>query len=207
MGEFKRQNSKREKNDRLFGMLFDKVRKKVIHGVCSFQFSILHYNVSLHKIKTMKYLILVLLSVMSLSAYSQLDRKAIYTALASDSKEVVQKQLEGIQDAKESSEVKAFKGALQMKAAQFQKTAKDKMNLFNTGKKLLESEIKSNDGNVEYRFLRLLIQENAPKQLKYNGNIEEDVMSIVAGYSKLKESTKTALESYAKKSTSLKGLL
>ncbi|MNY42804.1 hypothetical protein D3C86_1777290 [compost metagenome] len=93
-----------------------------------------------------------------------------------------------------------------MKAAQFQKTAKDKMNLFNSGKKLLESEIKSNDGNVEYRLLRLLIQENAPKQLKYNGNIEEDAAAVMIGYSKLKEATKTALESYAKKSESLKGL-
>lgn len=155
----------------------------------------------------MKYVIFLLISIFGLNANAQLDRKAIYGALASDSKDLVQKQLDGIQNVKESSEVKAFKGALQMKAAQFQKTAKDKMALFNSGKKALESEIKSNDGNVEYRFLRLLIQENAPKQLKYNGNIEEDVMSIVSGYSKLKESTKTAIESYAKKSASLKGLL
>lgn len=154
----------------------------------------------------MKFLIFLSLTLITFHSEAQLDRKAIYSALASDSKEVIQKQLDGIQNAKESSEVKAFKGALQMKASQFQKTAKDKMNLFNGGKKALESEIKSNDGNAEYRFLRLLIQENAPKQLKYNGNIDEDVISIVAGYSKLKESTKTAIESYAKKSSALKGL-
>ncbi len=154
----------------------------------------------------MKFLIFLSLTVFTFNAKAQLDRKAIYGALASDSKEVIQKQLDGIQNVKESSEVKAFKGALQMKAAQFQKTAKDKMNLFNAGKKVLESEIKSNDGNAEYRFLRLLIQENAPKQLKYNGNMDEDVIAIVAGYSKLKESTKTAIESYAKKSSALKGL-
>lgn len=155
----------------------------------------------------MKYLICSLIAIFAFNSNAQLDRKAIYTALASDSKEVVQKQLDGLQSLKESSEVKAFKGALQMKAAQFQKTAKDKMALFNSGKKILESEIKSNDGNVEYRFLRLLIQENAPKQLKYNGNLDEDVMAIVAGYSKLKESTKTAIASYAKKSASLNGLI
>lgn len=155
----------------------------------------------------MKFLIFLSLTVFTFNANAQLDRKAIYNALASDSKDIVQKQLDGIQNVKESSEVKAFKGALQMKAAQFQKTAKDKLNLFNAGKKLLESEIKSNDGNVEYRFLRLLIQENAPKQLKYSGNVDEDVTAIITGYSKLKESTKTALESYAKKSSSLKGLL
>ena len=155
----------------------------------------------------MKFLTFLFLTVLSIHANAQLDRKAIYNALASDSKEIVQKQLEGIKTAKETSEVKAFKGALQMKAAQFEKTAKDKMALFNTGKKILETEIKSNDSNVEFRFLRLLIQENAPKQLKYNGNIEEDVLNIVAGYSKLKESTKTALEAYAKKSASLKGLI
>ncbi len=154
----------------------------------------------------MKYLFL-LITIFSLNANAQLDRKAIYNALAGDSKELVQKQLDGIENMKESSEVKAFKGALQMKAAQFQKTAKDKMTLFNSGKKVLESEIKSNDGNVEYRFLRLLIQENAPKQLKYNGNIEEDAAAVIVGYSKLKESAKTAVESYAKKSASLKGLL
>lgn len=155
----------------------------------------------------MKFLTFIFITVLTWNTQAQLDRKAIYTALASDSKEVVQKQLDGIVGMKESSEIKAFKGALQMKAAQFQKTAKDKLNLFNAGKKLLESEIKSNDGNVEYRFLRLLIQENAPKQLKYNGNIEEDVLNIVSGYSKLKESTKSAIESYAKKSASLKNLL
>jgi hypothetical protein len=155
----------------------------------------------------MKYILVLLITILSLNVNAQLDRKAIYSALASDSKELVQKQLDGLQGMKESSEVKAFKGALQMKAAQFQKTAKDKMALFNSGKKVLESEIKSNDGNVEYRFLRLLIQENAPKQLKYNGNIDEDVAAIIAGYSKLKESTKTAVESYAKKSASLKGLI
>lgn len=155
----------------------------------------------------MKFLIFLSLTVFTFHSNAQLDRKAIYSALASDSKDAVQKQLDVIENAKESSEVKAFKGALQMKAAQFQKTAKDKLNLFNAGKKMLESEIKSNDGNVEYRFLRLLIQENAPKQLKYNGNVDEDVTAIVTGYSKLKESTKTALESYAKKSSSLKGLI
>lgn len=155
----------------------------------------------------MKALILVTICFLGFSVRAQLDRKAIYTALASDSKELVQKQLDGLQNAKESSEVKAFKGALQMKAAQFQKTAKDKMELFNAGKKTLESEIKSNDGNVEYRFLRLLIQENAPKQLKYNGNISEDATAIIAGYSKLKEATKAALETYAKKSASLSGLI
>lgn len=155
----------------------------------------------------MKFLTFLFITVLTLNTNAQLDRKAIYTALASDSKEIVQKQLDGIQSAKETSEVKAFKGALQMKAAQFEKTAKDKLTLFNAGKKILETEIKSNDSNVEYRFLRLLIQENAPKQLKYDGNIEEDVLNIVAGYSKLKESTKTAIESYAKKSASLKGLI
>lgn len=160
----------------------------------------------MHKIVYMKYLVL-LITIFSLNANAQLDRKAIYSALASDSKELVQKQLDAMQTIKESSEVKAFKGALQMKAAQFQKTAKDKMALFNSGKKILESEIKSNDGNAEYRFLRLLIQENAPKQLKYNGNIEEDAAAVIVGYSKLKESVKTAIESYAKKSASLKGLL
>lgn len=159
------------------------------------------------KFKPMKYILFLFVTTLSLQVTAQLDRKAIYTALASDSKEIVQKQLDGIRNMKESSEVKAFRGALEMKAAQFEKTAKDKLNLFNAGKKVLESEIKSNDGNVEYRFLRLLIQENAPKQLKYNGNVEEDVTAIITGYSKLKESTKNAVESYAKKSASLKGLL
>ena len=159
------------------------------------------------KIVGMRFLVLIMVCFLGLNSYAQLDRKSIYSALASDSKELVQKQLDALENVKESSELKAFKGALQMKAAQFQKTAKAKMDLFNAGKKTLESEIKSNDGNVEYRFLRLLIQENAPKQLKYNGNIDEDVLAIMAGYSKLKESAKTALEAYAKKSSSLKGLL
>jgi hypothetical protein len=153
----------------------------------------------------MKYLLLLCV-VISGTAFGQIDRKSIYTALSSESKQVLTNEIEKLGREKESDEKEAFLGALKMKLSGFQKTPKDKLSMFNEGKKLLEDQIKSNSDNAEFRFLRLLIQENAPKQLKYNGNIEADAAKILASYTSLPEATKNAIAKYAKKSSNLIGL-
>ena len=68
---------------------------------------------------------------------------------------------------------------------------------------MLEAVISANPKNVEYRFLRLIVQENAPKVLKYNTKIKEDAKIIKAGYQKVTSSVKQAIVSYAKKSVNL----
>ncbi len=102
-----------------------------------------------------------------------------------------------------NSDQKAYYGAILMKSAEFQKTPSDKLKKFKQGKELLENVIGSNPTNTEYRFLRLIIQENAPKLLKYNSNISEDVKLIQDNYPKLSKEIKTAIVNYSKTSSNL----
>ncbi len=50
-----------------------------------------------------------------------------------------------------------------------------KLSSFNSGKAGLEKAIKNAPKNPEYRYLRLLVQLNAPFFLGYNGSIQSDV--------------------------------
>lgn len=49
-----------------------------------------------------------------------------------------------------------------------------KWNLFNEGKNILETAIKSDINNAELRYLRLTIQMNAPHFLGYKSNVNTD---------------------------------
>lgn len=80
------------------------------------------------------------------------------------------------------------------------KSAAKKIATFKAGGKLLESAIQSDPNNAEYRFIRLTIQEHAPKILKYNKNIEEDKVLILKGYKKMDSKTRAYVLDYAKQS-------
>lgn len=103
-----------------------------------------------------------------------------------------------------SDDQQAYLGAIGMKTAEFQKSAGDKLKKFKEGKVLLEKAIQSHPNNVEYRFLRLMIQENAPKILGYNSNIKEDVSLIKANINKVPKEIKTAITNYSGVSENLK---
>jgi hypothetical protein len=99
----------------------------------------------------------------------------------------------------------AFKGALLMKQAQYQKKNSDKLSLFKKGKSLLEQSITTNNTlQAEKRFLRLVIQEKAPSIVNYSKNISEDATFIQQHYNELDAYTKTIVVKYANQSAALK---
>ncbi|NLX73739.1 MAG: hypothetical protein GXY94_10640, partial [Bacteroidales bacterium] len=61
--------------------------------------------------------------------------------------------------------------------------------------------------NIEYRFIRLIIQEQAPSIVRYRDNIEEDSALIIAAYQGLDERLKRELQRYAATSQVLNSLL
>ena len=96
---------------------------------------------------------------------------------------------------------KAFEGALLMKKSSFFKSPNQKLKCFKKGHALLENEIQAHAGNVEFRFLRFMIQEHAPQILKYNRNIQEDKKSIQTNYKSLNADLKKAIENYVRTSS------
>lgn len=91
----------------------------------------------------------------------------------------------------------AYKGAVKTLMADFAKKVKDKKDYFKQGVELLESALNSNPQNIEIRYLRLSVQEHAPKFLKYHDNIIEDKAIILGNYSSISpKSLKTVIKEY-----------
>ncbi len=134
-----------------------------------------------------------------------LDKKSIYDALSSEKESVIKQQIASLKK-QSSADARAFRAVFTMKSAQFEFAPWSKLSVFNAGKALLEKEITTSSSNVEYRFLRLMIQENAPAIVMYSSNITADSKLIKAGYTKLNSDTKDFILKYSKKSTALKGL-
>ncbi|MEQ8220091.1 MAG: hypothetical protein RH981_17780 [Arenibacter sp.] len=96
----------------------------------------------------------------------------------------------------------AYKGAVSALTAKYTKDNTERKELFKNGVLLLEFAISQKPENIEIRCLRLSIQENSPKFLKYRSNIEEDKTFILNHYEKTNsKAVKDFVKSYILQST------
>ncbi|MCP4976714.1 MAG: hypothetical protein GY931_11175 [Maribacter sp.] len=79
----------------------------------------------------------------------------------------------------------AYKGAVSTLMAKYTTKAKEKKEFFKVGVEFLEYALIKDPNNIEIRCLRLSVQENSPKFLKYRANIEEDKRFILDHYSSI----------------------
>jgi len=131
------------------------------------------------------------------------DKSAFYIAMASAEMTDIDTEL-SIVKVSSIPEKQAYEGALLMKKSGMIKKAKDKMSMFKEGRGKLEESVAKEKDNTEYRFLRLIIQEHAPKVVKYRSNLEEDSKMIRLNYNSLSLTLQEAIFNYSKKSTILK---
>ncbi len=132
------------------------------------------------------------------------SKSEFFKTLSGNDPVSMSRMIEKISKAPDGSDQSAYLGTMKMKQAEHQKTPKEKLALFKQGKDLLEKTIAKQPEKAEYRFLRLMIQEHAPKVLKYSANIKEDIKIISSGYHSMPADVKTAVASYAKVSDNLK---
>ncbi|MGB4844414.1 MAG: hypothetical protein WBP16_08110 [Ferruginibacter sp.] len=150
--------------------------------------------------------LMLLLSTIGIQANSQkagFDKSAFYNAMSSDKLETINEQLSIVKSAS-VTEKEAYEGALLMKKAGLVTKAKEKLSLFKSGRAKLEASIKKDNSNTEFVFLRLIIQEHAPKMVKYNADIENDSLQIRTNYKTLSPVVQQAISDYNKKSKVLK---
>src|SRR5690554_2513105 len=96
----------------------------------------------------------------------------------------------------------AYKGAVATLMANFAKRVKDKKAYFTEGAQLIEEAVKAASQDIEIRYIRLSVQENAPKFLKYNDSIEADKAFVLSHLPEVESSSlKTEITSYIKNST------
>ena len=74
--------------------------------------------------------------------------------------------------------VQAYVISLEMKQAEYKHFPWQKLNIFNKGKQKLERLISKNKTNADLRYVRLVIQEQLPKLLNYNSEIENDKLFL-----------------------------
>ncbi len=134
---------------------------------------------------------------------SIINKPDFYKALESGNIAAIDEQLNKVKAAP-SSETTAYEGTLLMKKAQLVSKSKEKLDLFKSGRSKLESCISKYNENTEFRFLRLIIQENAPKVVKYNANLGEDSGQIQANFTSLTPHLQQVILDYSRKSNILK---
>jgi hypothetical protein len=148
------------------------------------------------------FICLLLLSTV-VSAQNAFNESKFFESLESNDIQTVEASLKMVQRST-IKEKEAYRGALLMKKAGLVSGPRAKLNLFKEGHGLLEKAIDKEPSNVTYRFLRMIIQENAPWILNYNDDIEVDAKVITVKFDTLSPAIKSAVIYYGKKSKYLR---
>jgi hypothetical protein len=127
--------------------------------------------------------------------FQSVDKAAFYSALAYASLEQIDKELTSV-TATTAPEREAYKGALLMRKAGLLPRPKEKLAAFKSGATLLESCLANDSANVEYHFLRLIIQEHAPKIVHYDKDQEKDSQIITRSFHTLSPVLQKAILDY-----------
>lgn len=160
----------------------------------------------------MKYLIVVIqlfaIVLLNVAVYGQeavpeFKKAVFYKVMAGSSEPDINNEL-SILKVSSFAGKEAFEGALLMKKAGMAGAAKKKLNLFKEGRIKLERTLDKDSLNVEFRFLRLMIQEHAPGILGYKKELGKDSRFIQENFRKLPEVVQQAVTDYSNKSKVLK---
>ncbi len=89
---------------------------------------------------------------------------------------------------KDNKVLVAYKGAVLTAMAKYTKGKKDKKNYFKEGAELLEYATAAQPNDIEIRTIRLSVQENAPKFLKYNSSKSIDKAFILNNFKSVSSS-------------------
>ena len=147
----------------------------------------------------MKIILSILFSSLYIMNLSE-DLDNYYTVFSGKSIQNINQLIKELDQLELTTFNNAYKGALLAKKANFEESVTEKIKIFKTGVQLLEIEIKKFPKETEFRFLRLCIQENCPKILRYNKNLDEDAKIITNNFSKLTNKLKIIIANYAKTS-------
>lgn len=145
------------------------------------------------------FLILPVCTLYAQESSKNIERSAYYDVFASKDVEAIDAQLNLLEELT-FKEKEAFEGALLMKKAEVVQGPAKKLSLFKSGHEKLEKAISEDSSNTEYRFLRLIIQENAPKILGYHNEVEEDSAHIMDHIKELSSTIQEAVLDYSKRS-------
>jgi hypothetical protein len=156
-----------------------------------------------NRMRTRVLFIVMAVSVTFSWAQKTFNEATFFAAIASEDLSLVDNQITSLKRLA-IKERDAYVGALMMKKAGLVSPIRTKLNLFKEGHAKLQQAIKKDPTNGTYRFLRLIIQENAPGILNYNDDIKEDSRFVNQVFDTLSPVVKNAALDYGKRSKALR---
>jgi len=127
------------------------------------------------------------------------DKPGFYEVLASGKLSDIDKELD-LLNTESIPEKEAYEGTLLMRKSGLLKIPAEKLRFFKRGRIKLESALLKDSSNCEYHFLRLTIQEHAPKVVKYNAELENDKQYILKNFKDLSPVVQKVIIDYSKNS-------
>src|SRR5690606_11444536 len=94
----------------------------------------------------------------------------------------------------------AYKGASLTLKARFLADRGDKKKMVAEGIKTIETAVVASPKQVEIRLVRLAVQENSPKILKYKMNMAEDKQMILTNFAGQPKAVQSLIKRYAQQS-------
>ncbi|HEY8687706.1 MAG TPA: hypothetical protein VIM07_00615 [Chitinophagaceae bacterium] len=131
--------------------------------------------------------------------YQNFDRSNFYAVMAAGKLDEINDQL-ALLNSSSINEKEAYEGALLMRKSGLIKVAAEKLKFFKKGRIKLETVLLKDSSNGEYHFLRLTIQEHAPKIVKYRTELETDKQYIIKSFKNLSSVVQQAIIDYSKNS-------
>jgi len=145
-------------------------------------------------------ILLLLIASVAVNAHPQKFEKAeFYEVMKSGTLEVIASELQVVKAAPER-EREGYEGALLMKKAGLLKKAKERLAFFKQGRIKLETALLADPENTEFHFLRLAIEEHAPKIVKYHSDIEKDKAIVIRNFKSQSPAVRHAILDYCENS-------
>lgn len=127
------------------------------------------------------------------------EKAEFYEVMKSGTLDAINKELEAVKGIPET-ERGGYEGALLMKKAGLLKRPKERLNFFKQGRIKLETALLADGDNTEFHFLRLAIEEHAPKIVKYHADIEKDKAIVLKNFKSQPPAVRHAILDYCENS-------
>lgn len=132
-------------------------------------------------------------------AQTKFEKSVFYDSMASGSLDSVNNEIDIVKEAPINNK-EGYEGALLIRKSGLVTPASRRLKLFKEGRIKLETAILADNENTEFHFLRLAIEEHAPKIVKYHSDIEKDKLIVQKNFKSLSASVQRAILNYCKKS-------
>ena len=91
---------------------------------------------------------------------------------------------------------KAYYGAALALKAKYGQNVREKKEFFVEAVEYIEAAVKAEPNNIEIRLIRLSVQENSPRIVKYKANMDEDKALILENYNSQHTAVKRCIKDY-----------